>query len=665
MKCEINQLVKQTVLVTGLILGSGASLFAQSEIQVSVVSPLDKIFHDTRLISDGEPVLTLESAANEFESGQFVIRSDRELRNVSVTVSELSHASGEARIAAANLEWRFVGYVPVERNTTEAECGEHLDIPPGELLRLAPFDCPDPLLEETSVTVPADTSQPVWITARVPKGTPPGLYRGTIGVQTSSGNVDLPIELTVFPFELPDERHLYLTNWFQGNHIAQAHGVELLSDEYWEILSRYARDFAEHHQNVIYTPWRLIKIFREADGRLTYDYSDFDRFVETFIEAGTAERIEIQHVAHHGEEGLQGNEILIYDVKPVDRASGERVSLPENEGMAGLLSDLHRHLGERGWLDRAIVHVADEPSFHNMGQWKAVAKFVREHMPGVETIDAIGATGYEDSLDIMVPLTRDVHTWFDDFKAAQDRGTELWFYTCCAPWGRYANRFLDYHLSKTRILHWMNYFTGTEGFLHWGLTYGWNDPFGPAPRFPPGDSHIIYPGKNGPMSSMRWEMLREGMEDYEYLWLLEERTREIMSRLNVSPDQFSPKTASREICGRLVGSLTDYTTDPEIFYAVRRFLAAELTKIREEPLVLLGTDPSPNTVLDTGPATTKVYGFVEPGTTVRVGGEEVPVDPATGQFVKKVGFSWSDRVLWVDVQKGDSRKTFRKEFTIH
>ena len=664
MKRVIKRLMKQAVLLTGLILVSGARLPAQSEIQVSAVSPLEKIFQDTRLLPDRDPVLTLESASNEFESGQFVIRCDRELRNVSVTLSELSQAAGEARIEAANLKWRFVGYVPVERNSTEAECGEHSDIPPGELLRLAPFDCPDPLLEEESVTVPPDRSQPVWITARVPKGTPPGLYRGTITVQTSLGNVGLPIELTVFPFELPDERHLYLTNWFQGGHIARAHGVELLSDEYWKILSRYARDFGEHHQNVVYTPWRLIKVFREADGRLTYDYADFDRFVETFIEAGTAERIEIQHIARHGEEGRRGNEILIYEVKPVDRANGEGVSLPGNEGMAGLLSDLHRHLGERGWLDRAIIHVADEPSFHNMGQWKAVAKFVREQMPGVETIDAIGATGYEDYLDIMVPLTRDVHTWFDDFKGAQDRGTELWFYTCCAPWGRYANRFLDYHLSKTRILHWMNYFTGTEGFLHWGLTYGWNDPFGPAPRFPPGDSHIIYPGKNGPMSSIRWEMLREGMEDYEYLWLLEERTREIMKRLNVSPEQFSPETASREICGRLVKSLTDYTTDPEIFYAVRRALAAELTGIREEPLALLGTDPSPNTVLDTGPATTKVYGFVEPGTTVRVGGEDVPVDPATGQFVKKVRFAWSERVLWVEVQKGDLRKTFRKEFTV-
>ena len=346
----------------------------------------------------------------------------------------------------------------------------------------------------------------------VPKGTGPGTYGGEVTIRTPNSTQVLPIELLVYPFELSDERHLDMTNWFQVDHIARAHNVEPLSEQFWQILKNYARNLFEHRQNVIYTSWRLIGVYREADGSLSFDYKDFDRFVQTFIDAGTAERIEITHVAHAGEQGLEGNEILLYKIRPLDRATGEAVALKGDEGMAVLLRDLRKHLFEQGWLDRTIIHVSDEPRYHNMKEWKAVARFVKENIPGVKTIDAIEATDYEDVLDIMVPTTHDVHTWFDDFKTAQAGGTELWFYTCCQPWGRYANRFTDYHLSKTRILHWMNYFTGTEGFLHWGLTYGWEDPFGPAPRYPPGDSHIIYPGKDGPMSSVRWEMLREGLE---------------------------------------------------------------------------------------------------------------------------------------------------------
>jgi hypothetical protein len=264
----------------------------------------------------------------------------------------------------------------------------------------------------------------------------------------------------------------------------------------------------------------------------------------------------------------------------------------------------------------------------------------------------------------MVPLTQNVATWFDDFKTAQAGGTELWFYTCCSPWGYYANRFLDYHLSKTRILHWMNYFTGTEGFLHWGLTYGWEDPFGPAPKYPPGDSHIIYPGEEGPMSSIRWEMLREGMEDYEYLWLLESKSRELMQRMNIAQDRFPADFRSREICGQLVTSLTDYVVDPETFYSVRRQLAAEIAEIDQKPYILMATDPSSNTQLETGPATAKVYGFVEKGTRVTINGSEAEVSPEDGSFLQKVRFSWSQPVLRVEAESDGNRKVLQRRFEI-
>ena len=642
---------------------------------VEGVNPLEKVFKDASGVAHPSgTTLRLEAAANEFESGQFVIRTDQKLEDVTIEIGDLQNRSGGIRIDRSGIAWHFVGYVPVARNTTEARCGKHRDIPPGELLREAPFECPDPLIEQTRVSVEAHESQPVWVTVRVPRDTPAGLYEGEIRIITSAGTRHLPLELLVWDFSLPDERHLWLTNWFELGHIANAHGVKVLSEEFWQILGRYAVDLAEHHQNVIYTPWRLVQVFREEDGSLSFDYKDFDRFVNTFIEAGTAERIEIKHVARHGELGRAGKEIFLYEVTATDRKTGESVSLEGDEGMAALLKDLRNHLVEKGWFDRTIIHVADEPSFHNMDEWKAVSRFVHENMPGVKTIDAIGATGYEDALDIMVPLTRDVHTWYDDFKNAQQAGTELWFYTCCSPWGEYANRFLDYHLSKTRILHWMNYFTGTEGFLHWGLTYGWDDPFGPAPRYPPGDSHIIYPGSDGPMSSIRWEMLREGMEDYEYLWLLESRTRKLRSTLGVDESEFPADGFSREICGRLVRSLTDYETDPDVFYRVRRELAEEILRIGRHPYVLLATNPDPSTGLDTGPAVTKLYGFVEKGATIRVNGSSVPgssledsdlyVDPETGAFQQKVRLSWTRPDVTIEVERDGEKKVFVRRFQV-
>ena len=633
------------------------------DIQIYIVNPLEKIFRDFKC-EESSQLVKIESAANEYEPAQFVIKSNQKLENVSVSLTELKNEQTGHVISEENIQWNYVGYVPVIRNTNEAECGEHQDIPEGELIRKAPFDVPDPLLEDRRITIEANQSQPVWITVFVPSQTQPGIYDGKIIVQTSAVKKNIPIELTVYSFELPKERHLYLTNWFEINHIAMAHKVELFSEGFWQILSRYAKNLARHRQNVVYTPWHLVKVYREIDGELSFDYTNFDKFVETFFTAGVEGRIELYHVAHHGKLGRAGKEILLYKINPIDRETGNKISLPSDDGMAALLVDLHKHLKVKGWFNKTIVHVADEPSFHNIQSWRKTREFVQENFPGIKTIDAIGGTGYEKYLDIMVPLTRDLHTWFDDYKLAQKSGIELWFYTCCVPYGKYANRFLDYHLSKTRILHWMNYFTGTEGFLHWGLTYGWEDPFGPAPRFPPGDSHIIYPGSNGPMNSIRWEMVREGLEDYEYLWLLEHKTKQVMKNLGIEETQFPADFRSREICGKLVRSLTDYTTNPEDFYTARKLIASEIIAINKHPLILLATDPSTNEELVTGPAVTKVYGFVEEGTTVTINGKNVMVNPVDGSFIKAVGLTHNENIVKVEATLKDKRKFFERKYII-
>jgi hypothetical protein len=35
--------------------------------------------------------------------------------------------------------------------------------------------------------------------------------------------------------------------------------------------------------------------------------------------------------------------------------------------------------------------------------------------------------------------------------------------------------------------------------------------------FTQGDEYLVYPGAHGPMSSIRWEQLKEGIEDFELI----------------------------------------------------------------------------------------------------------------------------------------------------
>src|SRR5690606_4419456 len=73
------------------------------------------------------------------------------------------------------------------------------------------------------------------------------------------------------------------------------------------------------------------------------------------------------------------------------------------------------------------------------------------------------------------------------------------------------------------------YHLKAQGFLHWGYNY-WNkleseevlDPYahgdaGQYPGIPYGDPFVVYPGPDGPISSIRWEVFAESLQDYAIL----------------------------------------------------------------------------------------------------------------------------------------------------
>jgi hypothetical protein len=88
---------------------------------------------------------------------------------------------------------------------------------------------------------------------------------------------------------------------------------------------------------------------------------------------------------------------------------------------------------------------------------------------------------------------------------------------------------MDTPLPKVRMAGWLFYRLGARGFLHWGYNY-WHkmereeigDPFhdasnGSWPGIPYGDPFEIYPGPDGPIDSIRWEVFAESLQDYAIL----------------------------------------------------------------------------------------------------------------------------------------------------
>lgn len=624
----------------------------------SVISlwPVDvhvKVFRNSQPPEKAAFPLVVKAARNEYESAQIAVRSTSEIKKLGFRISELRCQEGNAIFPADNIQMRFVGYIPLKSNT-----------PGAEVIRVAaaPCEIPDPLLEDPEINLPGETTTPVWITFWIPPETAPGVYKGELGLVADDHEVKIPVELHVYPFRLPNERHLLVTNWFNLGNIAKAHQVELWSEPFWTVLTKYAENMARHRQNVVLIPWTLIEVGLQPDGQLIFDYSRFDRFVELFQRAGVADGIEISHVGHP--KGGWGGPVELSNVRAKKTDTGEAVTLGYDDGLKPLLADLEQHLERKGWLEKTMIHISDEPSIKNVESWRQASNLVHQAAPRLRRIDAIETIDFDGALEIWVPKLSQWDTWREAFLKRRDRA-EFWYYICCHPYGNiYPNRFLDYPTTCVRVLHWINYVEDLKGYLHWGWNFWGEAPFGtPSDRLPPGDTHVIYPGKNGPIDSIRWEIQRESLEDFEYLWLLEQKLADVKKRFGAAAAEFEPRRRVSELARRVVPSLAKTPKTPEVIWTIRDQIASEILALDREPFALVQTEPDDGATLIYGPINLEVRGVVEPGTIVKVNSAKVEVT-ADGRFGCRASPQGEEGKVHISLEKDGKTKEILRSFSI-
>lgn len=626
-----------------------------NRVEVWVVDGMENVLRTAKRPQQAADTIIIEAARNEYESGQVVVRAGRGISGLRAKASALVGPGG-ARIEESNLRCRFVGYVRVEKNTR--------DTPAEELVAEAPADMPDPLLEQESIDVPPDTSQPVWLTVYVPADAAAGEYEGSMELTWEGGRRVVPIRLTVWPFAVPSERHLLFTNWISVGALCKRYGVEAYSDDFWNVFERFVANAAAHRQNIMWVSPSTIRCYREADGKLSFDFSIFDRWIEICERHGVADRIEISQLGGF-KSGWSGREIMLRGVAVTDRETGKTERRPAEEILPKMLPALQEHLRGRGWLDKTLLHIADEPSINNVRSWREKSDWVHSLAPEIRRIDAIEAPDFGDSLEVWVPKLSHFRNWRDAFERARARGAELWFYTCCHPMGRYPNRFIDYPLIKTRILHWLNWRYRLVGYLHWGLL-AWNeDPFKSAGRghLPPGDAWIVYPGPDGPMDSIRWETLRDGIEDYEYLWLLTHLAEQVKKQLGRAAEDFEPAQLADELCAEAAPTILDYVRDPRRLREIRRRVAAEIIALSTPPPLLVWTVPPSGKALAAGPAVAVLYVASSPGTTVKVNGKEVKLDES-GLYARNLFLRPGEHTIAVSATADGQTKTVTRTIRV-
>ena len=616
---------------------------------------LTKVMPDA-VPADGVPYLSVSGARGEIVSAQAVYSPGKSIRQATCSVTNLEQVSGTGVIPASSISLQWVRYIDISRNTG--------GIPDDELVAKAPGTIPDPFWEGRTILVEYGTktilgdsvfiekkSQPLWVEIEIPRNAPAGDYRGILSVESEEHNLPLPIILPiilhVWDFEVPEERHLSVINWwtFPGMGFE---GIKEGTPEYYRLLGQFAAFVVAHRQTDVWARFSMIKESGDANSGYTYDTSELERYVETVFDAG------IRQIHMHT---LGGKSEYILDPK------GIVTPIEENFRRLPALLDM---IKRRGWEGRFLAALTDEPFIHHEISFAELVERIHREAPGIRIVEALEAE-YLGKLDVYVPKLSHLNMWYPRFDQVRHEGSELWYYTCCHPVGRYPNRFLDQSLLKVRVLHWINYLYNMTGYLHWGLNMQWNGDGSAytmeavSEGLPLGDRAIAYPGKDGLLGSLRFSVQRDGLEDFEYLWTLEHKLKEIKDRVGKDAFWLDPRQRPLELCKRVIWSFHDYTRDASVMLDARRTIAEEIEALEENPLLLVQTSPADNSTVPNGPRFVLVRGLVNPGATVTLNGEKVENVLPSGYFYAYHFLKEENPVVTVTTEyRGEKRSASRK-----
>jgi hypothetical protein len=510
--------------------------------------------------------VNLGAARNEWESFQILIRSDVPVRGINVEAADLRGPDGAVlRAADARLFRQHQLHLTVGTYRNDGfKPGWYPDplIPfrhpvtrqplPGARLRAVPFD------------LPAHETHGFWVDLYVPPDAKAGEYRGTYRITADTGNVvEVPVTLNVWDFELPAVSALRTAF---GSPAARmrgyyrqraAQGKEKEPSDWAAVETQCAEMLSRHRINATPPSGSLVPA-AQGDGTFRIPAEQVRRFRE-FVDRYHINALQVPNPTGVVKDPESQREKLHAWLAAWDRAAAE--------------------------LDRPQVvfytYLRDEPNdeqaYRFVQKWgRAVraAHSVVKVLVVEQTWSQNEAWGdLYGAVDIWCPL----FCLFRPESAAkrQALGETVWTYTALCqqqktPWWH-----IDYPLLNYRVPAWIAWRFRIRGLLYWGgMSYWnqvddpWTDPKTYCPRGPNqtplynGEGTIVYPGRavgyDGIAPSLRLKALRDAIEDYEYLAILERRGLAAEAEKVVLP---------------LAGSSFQWETDPAAYVKARAKLA--------------------------------------------------------------------------------------------
>jgi len=533
--------------------------------------------HSTRKVFPQEAVLAaaprgeevvIEAAKGEYEPFQIVLTPQKELADVKLVLAPLTNENGD-HLAAENI-W----YNPI-----------------GNLFSCYNEEIPDLLLQKDSITCKKGQNEVFWVTVKVPRATLAGTYRGSFGL-TSQGErlADVAVRLKVWDFALAQTPHIcafatdyvyYYDSEVDLNNEAEAKAkVQNTTGSEEEIAAYYTRMkfFADHRlyethfgPRPNYAGAMRVQWQQRPDGRWDFagiDFTAFDKAREYCYKelhwprfAYDPELVPYLGFINQYTFGGKNEEEYWYmrywdPVLPNKDAKKYAPSIydlnddftPEfKEKFLRYVKTIAEHCREKGIsIDEngngPVLFLADEIPDYSSGH--AVVK---------KTLDLARLIKDAEPRAVLVVNGRDIPD-DPDILNLFDLWTARCFPEMLAKLQKMGKRYGDYYMHgyfnlrdaaiNPRVQFWSYWKYDFFWIGSWAMTmtpdlrwYGSKRNYANSWWFPSMKGRYAEP-----MSTIRFELMREGLEDHEYLWMLRDRAAKLKA---------APKDAANvDILGR-------------------------------------------------------------------------------------------------------------------
>lgn len=502
--------------------------------------------------------IRIAGARNGVFTGQVGVSSGQTIRGLNATMSDLVHADGKGRIPAAAIQVCYQGFPSAYPKDLAKDPNVSLldvlyETPPEEV----------PVREQQSgpgTWTDAGAVAPVWVKVRVPVDAQAGNYRGALTVRaTGTKEISVPVELHVADWTLPEPKEFitHVGAVHSPDTLAAYYKVSAWSDEHFKLMEKTLAYAGELGGKVVYLPlvvgatWfgnsrSMVYWMKQAGGSYVYDFRLFDRYMDLI-----QKYLKPEVVCLYVTDGSAKSRIT--GVNLMDPATGALSVLPvppyeptpqSIDFWKPVIAQTKERLAKRGMGDAVMLGFLWESNAGEKGA--AAVELFKAAAPGLKLVQ-LAHYGGQQGQNFGVPYGYVMSVWGNktpmrsNVFGARDLPIKVAWHPRAdprndirptAPRGA-----LRYAFERSLRME-------TTGLGPLGMDF-WNLP-GRGSLEGAGVSNLsmstfttaafLAPGPKGPVSTARFEMLREGLQECEALHVIERALADPVAREKLGKD---------------------------------------------------------------------------------------------------------------------------------